>query len=65
MVGPVNPVAHMNFTLDHLPPNSADFYNTKGFIENEFKTLASQASQEEKDILNGLHEIKQAINGES
>gem|GEM_PF-4802930 len=65
MIGPVNPEAHINFSLDKLSPNSEGFFNSKGFIDNELKTLASQASREDKEIIKGLHEIRAAINGET
>lgn len=65
MIGPVNPAAHINFSLETLSPNSEGFFNSKGFISNELKALASEASHEEKQMMKGLQEIKEAIHGET
>lgn len=63
MLGPINSSFHVNFSLNHLPVGTADFYNSKDFIQNESNFLSSQVSQDQQAQEKGLQQIKEAING--
>jgi hypothetical protein len=50
-----------NFDPNHLPPGSADFYNTQGFAVQEINCLSNLIKEEDRILVNGLHAIKDAI----
>lgn len=54
-----------NFDPHNLPPGSEDFYNSTAFAANQAHFLSSIVSDDEKQQLKGLQDIKNAINGQT
>lgn len=53
----------LNFPTNNLPNDSANFYNSKGFMENEIRILSTSISMMQKGLEEGLKQIQDAING--
>ncbi len=63
MASPIDGAFQQNFQVDNLPKNSAAFYDSKGFMENEVRILATSISMLQKGLEEGLKQIQDAING--
>lgn len=60
-----SPVSQGNFDPSKLPPGTEAFYNSAVFASTLMQFLATAVSQDEKAQLQGLEDIKNAINGQS
>lgn len=63
MINHTDLTSHLNFPCNLLPNDSAHFYNSKGFIQNEMQILATSIKIMQKELDGGLKQIQDAING--
>lgn len=63
MSNPVDLTPLNNFPIHNLPSNTADFYNSKAFAQNEVQFLGTAISIMQKGFEEGQKYIEDAIKG--
>jgi hypothetical protein len=53
----------LNFATHSIPKNTAGFYDSKGFAQNEMQILGTTISILKKGLEEGLKQIDKAIHG--
>ena len=65
MTNPIDSTPQGNFPIGNLPPDTAAFYNSKAFANNEIHFLGTMISMMQKGLEEGLQQIEDAINGQT